>query len=200
MSSVALKEKELRHDLTAIYEAFKTRAEAVSAEVYRFATQAQALDFIIERLEMENIKNEPNSYAVWANSLMTQSLDKKAFAASIPGVKFEVTKEIAAQAKIGITEMNWALADTGTLVADTTAVDSRLASTLTEIHIAVISTVNIHSDLINLFKNVNAKDASYLSFITGPSRTSDIERILTIGVHGPARLIIVFVDELGGGK
>jgi L-lactate dehydrogenase complex protein LldG len=35
--------------------------------------------------------------------------------------------------------------------------------------------------------------------ITGPSRTADIERVLTIGVHGPERLVIVFVDELGGG-
>ena len=38
---------------------------------------------------------------------------------------------------------------------------------------------------------------NYLSMITGPSRTADIERVLTIGVHGPVRLIIIFVDELG---
>ena len=37
--------------------------------------------------------------------------------------------------------------------------------------------------------------ANYISFITGPSRTADIERVLTIGVHGPERLIIVVVDE-----
>jgi L-lactate dehydrogenase complex protein LldG len=36
--------------------------------------------------------------------------------------------------------------------------------------------------------------------ITGPSRTADIERVLTIGVHGPERLVIIFVDELGGGN
>jgi L-lactate dehydrogenase complex protein LldG len=40
----------------------------------------------------------------------------------------------------------------------------------------------------------------YLSFITGPSRTADIERVLTLGVHGPERLVIVCVDDLGGGQ
>ena len=50
---------------------------------------------------------------------------------------------------------------------------------------------------------LNAQDLAdpnrmgYLSMITGPSRTADIERVLTIGVHGPVRLIIIFVDELG---
>jgi L-lactate dehydrogenase complex protein LldG len=36
--------------------------------------------------------------------------------------------------------------------------------------------------------------------ITGPSRTADIERVLTIGVHGPHRLIVVFVDDFERGN
>ncbi len=43
---------------------------------------------------------------------------------------------------------------------------------------------------------VDPRKSAYLSFITGPSRTADIERVLTIGVHGPERLIIVLVDDL----
>lgn len=42
---------------------------------------------------------------------------------------------------------------------------------------------------------VDPRRARYLALITGPSRTADIERVLTIGAHGPERLIIVFFDE-----
>ena len=51
-------------------------------------------------------------------------------------------------------------------------------------------------DLPSLLKRVNPKKAAYLALITGPSRTADIERVLTIGVHGPERLIILVIDDL----
>jgi L-lactate dehydrogenase complex protein LldG len=94
--------------------------------------------------------------------------------------------------------MDWALADTGSLVADQTAVEQRLASTLPTIHIAIIGTDRILADKSAVFTRINPAASRYIAFITGPSRTADIERVLTIGVHGPKRLIIVFVDEHQG--
>jgi L-lactate dehydrogenase complex protein LldG len=92
--------------------------------------------------------------------------------------------------------MDWALANTGTLVQTADEVDKRLVSTLPLLHIAIVSTAALLPDLPAVLTRVDPRKSAYLSFITGPSRTADIERVLTIGVHGPERLIIVMVDEL----
>jgi L-lactate dehydrogenase complex protein LldG len=114
------------------------------------------------------------------------------------GLKFEVTRELASQARFGISQMEWALADTGSLAQNATAIEQRLVSSLPTIHIALVPTSGILPDMPTLLTKVKPSDCAYLAMITGPSRTADIERVLTIGVHGPERLVIVFVDELGG--
>ena len=96
--------------------------------------------------------------------------------------------------------MDWALADTGTVVQIADTVDQRLVSTLPALHIALVSTASILPNLPALLSRVDPRKTGYLAFITGPSRTADIERVLTIGVHGPARLVIVMVDELPSNK
>ena len=65
------------------------------------------------------------------------------------------------------------------------------------IHVAVVPTDAIQPDMASALARVHPSQTGYISMITGPSRTADIERVLTIGVHGPARLVVVFVDELG---
>jgi len=181
-----------------MFAAFKIRAEAVSADVHRFATRAEALPFILGFLKKEGVADTPQSYAIWAESPFLQGLDKKQLSKEVPGLKFEVTRELAAESKIGVSQMEWAMANTGTLVQDSTPIEQRLVSTLPLIHIALIATDRILADLPALLTKVSPHKSGYIALITGPSRTSDIERVLTIGVHGPVRLIIVFVDELGG--
>jgi L-lactate dehydrogenase complex protein LldG len=180
-----------------MYEQFKARAEGVSAEVYRFETRALALDFIVGFLQREGIADEPQAHALWAESPFLEGIDRQPLTA-VAGLKFTVTRELAAAARFGISQLGWALTDTGTLVEDATAVEERLVSTLPDIHIAIVPTGGLLPDMPALLERLRPEQSNYIAFITGPSRTADIERVLTIGVHGPERLIIVFVDEMGG--
>jgi L-lactate dehydrogenase complex protein LldG len=179
-----------------IIDLFKARAEAVSAQVQRVATKALAMELIVRLLHQESVADKPGSYAVWAACPMIGAGERRALESAVPGLRFDVTRELAAEARVGISQMDWALANTGTVVQTADEVDKRLVSTLPLLHIAIVSADDLLPDLSALFKQCDPRKAAYISFITGPSRTADIERVLTIGVHGPERLIIVLVDEL----
>jgi L-lactate dehydrogenase complex protein LldG len=180
-----------------MYDQFKARAEGVSAEVHRFGTRAAAVEFVIQFLKSEGVADTPYSYALWAGCPFLNGIDRQQFS-SIGGLKFEVTRELADQARFGISQMQWALADTGTLAGDSTAIEERLVSSLSTIHIALVPTSGLLPDMPTLLEKLSPSNSAYIAMITGPSRTADIERVLTIGVHGPDRLIIIFCDELGG--
>jgi L-lactate dehydrogenase complex protein LldG len=178
-----------------MFEAFKTRAEAVSAQVRRFAGTEQALSFVLGVLKEEGVSSAPGSHAVWAPCGCLERLDRAALSAE-RGVRFDVTRELAAAARVGVSQVDWGIADTGTVVQDATAVEQRLVSTLPMAHVAILPTRRIVPDLATLLKQASPRESAFLAFITGPSRTADIERVLTIGVHGPERLHVVCVDEL----
>ncbi len=181
-----------------MYEQFRARAETVGAEVHRFKTGDEALDFVLLFIRNEDIQDAPPSCAVWADGPFLNGFDREQLSQRTPGLRFDVSRETAADARIGISEVGFAVADTGSLVSDQTDVAQRLVSTLPTIHIALIGTDRILPDKAALFARINPATSRYIAFITGPSRTADIERVLTIGVHGPKRLVIVFVDEMEG--
>ncbi|HUK12820.1 MAG TPA: lactate utilization protein [Thermoanaerobaculaceae bacterium] len=181
-----------------MYEAFRARAEAVSAEVHRVATRREALDFVADHLRREGVSDAPQARAVWADDGRLTSVERDGLAARAPGLTFAVTKEAAADSRVGVSEMTWGLADTGSVFQDATDPALRLVSTLPPQHVALLRTDRIIPDLPSLLARVDPRSAPYLSLITGPSRTADIERVLTIGVHGPERLIVVCYD--GGGE
>jgi len=179
-----------------MFDLFKSRAEGVSAEVHRCATAAEALDFVVERLGQEGVADEPARRAVWCEGPILRGLvDRAALAAQRPGLTFQVTRASAAASKVGVSEFDWALADTGTLAQDATDPARRLASSLPETHVALVRTGRILPDFAALLGQVSTDRMRYVACVTGPSRTADIERVLTIGVHGPKRLVIVAVDE-----
>jgi L-lactate dehydrogenase complex protein LldG len=182
--------------MPSLFEEFRTRAEAVSAEVHRVESSVAARSFILEFLIAEGVADQPYAYAVCADGGLLGDTHHKALALAVPGLRFDVTRETAEAAKVGISQVEWGIAATGTLVTDATAVERRLASALPQIHVAILPTAAIRFDMAAVFTEADPRRSAYLSMITGPSRTADIERVLTIGVHGPGRLVIVCVDDM----
>jgi L-lactate dehydrogenase complex protein LldG len=177
--------------MPTLFDTFKTRAEAVSAEVHRVATRSDALEFITNFLHSEQGRT------VWVPGSLLDGVNRDRLTAQIPGLTFDVTLDAAETSKVGISQIECAIANTGTLVTDAAPVERRLASALPPIHLAIVPTGAIQPDMATALACIHPSRSSYISMITGPSRTADIERVLTIGVHGPSRLVIVFVDELG---
>ena len=174
-----------------MFEAFRARAEAVSAEVHRVGGSAEALAFVAEVLAKEGVAAQAGARAVWAPGPLVAGIDRDALAARIPGLTFDVTREAAAESRVGVSEMEWGLADTGTVVQDATDPALRLVSTLPEIHVALLPSDRILPSLGDVLPRLDPRTAPYVAFVTGPSRTADIERVLTIGAHGPSRLVVV---------
>jgi len=100
-----------------------------------------------------------------------------------------------ASADVGITGADYALADTGTLVFFSSAEEPRLVSLLPPVHLAVVVRERLLTGLDELFTLIPdpAEMSSSLVFVTGPSRTADIEQILVRGVHGPGEIHVVLI-------
>lgn len=106
----------------------------------------------------------------------------------------------AARADIGITGIDYALAETGSLVLLARAEQPRSVSLLPPVHIALIRPEQIIRGFDELFELLRADFEatgvkSAVTFITGPSRTADIELTLVVGVHGPQQLHAVLIDR-----
>ena len=96
---------------------------------------------------------------------------------------------------VGISTAQAGVAETGTLILDSACERHRLVSLVPPVHIAIINAsaiVATLADALTLLQKAEISPA--ITFITGPSRTADIELTLTIGVHGPQELYVI-VDE-----
>jgi len=94
----------------------------------------------------------------------------------------------------GISECDALVAQTGTVLVTNRSAGGRALSVLPPHHVVLARREQLVADLPAAFELLHQKYAanypSMISFITGPSRTGDIERILVLGAHGPKKLTI----------
>lgn len=172
---------------------FTEKAEAVSAEVIRVGTCQQAYEEIIKLIKEGSIKKVGCTPSGMAAGLLPHLKQQGVEAVT------EASPQEAAELEVGIIPVQVGIAETGTVAHDATDLFSRFFSMLCSFNIVLLPTAAIAENMLQAI-NMLAKEGippSYSAFITGPSRTADIERVLTIGVHGPGRLYIVLVDGEG---
>lgn len=98
---------------------------------------------------------------------------------------------------VALTIGQYGIAATGTCVLESSDEELRLATMIAETHVMVLkkSTLVARSqDLADILTKWQ-QEARYVAFISGASRTADIERVLAIGVHGPLEFHLVLVED-----
>ena len=97
------------------------------------------------------------------------------------------------EVEVGITYAQAGIAETGTLVLDSSVERNRLVSLVPPVHIATLNASQIYMTLSETLTALQSSEevSPAITFITGPSRTADIELTLAIGVHGPQELYVI---------
>ncbi len=200
---------------------FQDKAQGVSATVARSTTLDSALDYAVEvcagkeacQLLVSGCEQPLSEKAAdlcqlkdWSRLMAAPGLDQETLDKLTPLCRDRDIKLINKGLRehlggidVGLTWADSGLAETGTLVLDSRDENIRLATMISEVHVALLPLSRLVWDSYELEKTLQSdfeRHASYTAFITGASRTADIERVLTLGVHGPLDLHIVVLTEM----
>ena len=179
-----------------LVDTFVNEITKVSGKAFILKSEDEIKDYVIRLVEEHSAK----SLAIWESDFLKQ-INLREFL-EIKGLKFASlnSKEEMAKADIGITEADFGIADTGTIVLTANEKQPRSVSLIPPVHIAIIKSdviVENLKDLFVLLTNTISQSGSLtnltscITFITGPSRTGDIELNIILGVHGPKELFVL---------
>jgi L-lactate dehydrogenase complex protein LldG len=182
----------ITHDVAELVELFKESLDAVDGHcivVENRADVVQALFEIINKLQGTYLKAKRIAVSDSPEierlvNLVDADVDSFAVAPTAAEVfNFDV----------GISNAQAGIAETGTLVLDSSRERNRLVSLVPPVHIAILNASNIVQTLGEALSALRQSDevSPIVTLVTGPSRTADIELTLAIGVHGPQELYVI---------
>ena len=177
--------------------------EAVQQEIETFLNEIKQLSGVGQKLSLSEIDDALKTLVqeqtirkatVWETPhLRRLRLAESLNSLGVDLVSPNASKHEMALCDLGITEADFLLPETGTIVLRSSVEKPRGVSLLPRIHLAIVHPELLRADMHQVF--AEAKDHHYLVFITGPSRTADIELTVTLGVHGPKNLYVWMLDE-----
>jgi L-lactate dehydrogenase complex protein LldG len=195
-----------------IVELFKVKAKAATIEVVVLKDLLQAIDYAIEVTNkaelgklMPTSPGEKPPVGERKKTLAAPALgqeDYKVLADKGQAQGFEVIRSglrnYLGGVDVAFTVADMAIAETATSIQENNSEDYRLATMICETHVLALpmsKIVKTSYEAEDFLTKAMAKENNYTSFISGPSRTADIERVLTLGVHGPLYMHVALLEE-----
>jgi len=183
----------------SLFAQFQRRLSALGGEVINVDDVAQAAELIAERARQGDGSVVVPPAPLTSNDLSPWQLVIPPLRDKGITIRESAGAASIADAPIGLSGAELAIAETGSVMLAENALEARVVSMLTLTHIVLIP----ESAIVPMLDDAGARlqaltrtgpgQRHYISFITGSSRTSDIERVLTIGVQGPKALCVIVV-------
>ncbi len=183
-------------DVLRLLDEFREKAEPLGVTVLRVASAVEAAHAVVE----------------WAQSLEADSVivasEVTRFAPSIEAVLTSAGLDVrppaspaeTRDAPLGLSMGRLAIAETGSVLLSEPTLEDRSVGMLTLAHATVCPTAALVASLDDAAPVIRelalARGGTFSTLVTGPSRTADIERVLTVGVQGPGKVMTLFVDDL----
>jgi L-lactate dehydrogenase complex protein LldG len=180
-----------RLDRAARVRLFVEKAEAVKASVTRVATPAQVPAAVAEYLRRNNLP-----------AMIRHGEDPR-----LTALPWRTTPQLSVGAgkaepddTAGLSHADAGIAESGSVVLASGPDNPTTLNFLPENHIVVVAAGDVVGDYESGWERVRARHPGSLlpravNFITGPSRSADIEQTIQLGAHGPRRLHIILVES-----
>lgn len=176
----------------SLIEKFKDQLTKVNGHCFLFNDVKDAILEIEKLCENANIKKmvintqidiskKIYNYLKSNSSILIESIDDLRF-------RKNTLKEELKDVGLGISCANYLIADTGTVVLISSKDEPRTLSLIPEFHIVLAKADCLVEKVEDALQVIN--DEVCITFITGPSRTADIEKVLITGVHGPKKFFV----------
>lgn len=184
-----------------MFEHFKEVYEGLRGHAHHAASWEEAANIVMQ--VVADISPDKTVLGPLPESLMSDlktKLDGANSAYLEPPYLFEELPGRIDEAEVGVSWVDHAIVDSGTLLEIATNDSDRLISTLPRVHIGIVTRDRVIEHLMDsasiVKEAVMRNDQNcVVSFLSGPSRTGDIEMQLTLGVHGPEVAHAIIVDE-----
>lgn len=189
-------------DQEALIEQFISNLDALSTEVDRVfrADLGKALEKVIHKFGIKSVIywDDQRLHDLQLGKLCDEiGLQHMAFQRE-KGKK-ELLEYAAHQADMGITFADMGLAETGSVILFNGGGRGRVVSLLPPVYLAILTESSIKPRLTQAASHIHQQVSnglpSYINFITGPSRTADIEMDLALGVHGPGKVHVILLRD-----